>query len=228
MTIRCVLLDFGGTLDCPGVHWSTRFADAFLACGLQVDRPSLDRAFFESDRRLAALPQIARLDLLAHVRAQSRFILEELRLDPSRAAAIAWAFLESTSTHLARSRSALKHHASRFRFGLVSNFSPNLGLILRDAGLADLFSAVVVSSLAGHSKPELAIFERALRDLDGNASEAAMVGDSLRADIAPAKRLGLATVWVRGDESRDDGECAAADYVVKDVAEALAALAVVP
>ena len=55
--IRGALLDFGGTLDGPGKHWSTQFADSFAAAGTRLDRQTLDRAFMATDRALAHDPR---------------------------------------------------------------------------------------------------------------------------------------------------------------------------
>jgi HAD superfamily hydrolase (TIGR01509 family) len=46
-------------------------------------------------------------------------------------------------------------------------------------------------------KPHASIFEAALADAGVTASEALMVGDSLRADVEGARRAGLHAVWLR-------------------------------
>ena len=48
-----------------------------------------------------------------------------------------------------------------------------------------------------HMKPHASIFEAALSDAGVAASEAMMVGDSLRADVEGARRAGLHAVWLR-------------------------------
>ena len=59
------------------------------------------------------------------------------------------------------------------------------------------FQAVITAEEARCYKPGRAIFERALRRLEVPKEKILHVGQSLFHDIAPAKKLGLRTVWVR-------------------------------
>ncbi len=58
------------------------------------------------------------------------------------------------------------------------------------------FDVVVVSGEFGLRKPHPKIFEEAIKTLGVEASEAVFVGDSLKADIYGAKRLGFKTILV--------------------------------
>jgi putative hydrolase of the HAD superfamily len=223
---RAVLLDFGGTLDSDGLHWSTQFADAFAAAGLEVERSVLDRAFLAADRALSGQPDIADLDLEAHVGRQARLMLEQLGAfgDPGSAEAVRAAFISRTRTCLARARELLTRHQKRCRFGLVSNFTPNLHRIVRDAGLAELVPVVACSETEGVGKPDPRLFELALSRLGVPPGRAAMIGDSLASDIAPAKGLGLRTCWIRGDRVFVPADEGAADHQVGSLAGAFEAL----
>jgi putative hydrolase of the HAD superfamily len=94
------------------------------------------------------------------------------------------------------------------KLGLVSNaFDP--GWLLRrdlaDQGLADRLDVAVFSSEVGRRKPDPLIFERALAELGVSPERALFVGDTLAADVAGARTLGMTTVqalWFRAD--RDD------------------------
>ena len=221
MSLRGVLLDFGGTLDCDGQHWSTLFAHAFEAAGLSVPRAELDRAFLASDRAIEELPGIEALGYRAHLEAQARLMLAALGLSPGPAPAVAAAFDERARRHLERAVELLRARRARLRFGVVSNFTPNLPLILDETGLAPLLDTVLCSALAGLRKPDPAIFSAALAGLALPAAEVAMVGDSLASDIAPAKQLGLTTVWIRGDRVFVAADERAADHVASSLTEAL-------
>jgi putative hydrolase of the HAD superfamily len=59
------------------------------------------------------------------------------------------------------------------------------------------FSRIVVSGELGHWKPAPEIFHHALALAGAAPTEALMVGDSLRHDIAGARAAGLHTLWVR-------------------------------
>jgi putative hydrolase of the HAD superfamily len=93
--------------------------------------------------------------------------------------------------------------------GLASNaFDPPdlLHADLRRMGLAERLDAAVFSSEVGKRKPHPLIFEVALQRLGVAADRALFVGDSLSADVAGAKGVGMTTVqalWFRADE--DDG-----------------------
>jgi putative hydrolase of the HAD superfamily len=90
--------------------------------------------------------------------------------------------------------------------GLVSNaFDPPelLHGDLRRMGLAERLDAAVFSSEVGKRKPHPLIFEVALQRLGVAPDRAVFVGDSLRADIAGAKALGMTAIqalWFRADD----------------------------
>jgi putative hydrolase of the HAD superfamily len=223
---RIVLLDFGGTLDGDGLHWSVQFAEAFGAAGADVAPPMLREAFLASDRALLTAPGIDALGLDGHVGLQVSRMLDHLDIScAATAEAISRYWLDKARARLARARRSLADHRARFRYGIVSNFTGNLPLILREEGLADMLDCVIVSETERTRKPEPAIFRLALQRMGATAEEAAMVGDSLPADIAGAKAVGLTTVWVHGDPAPAGDKPPEADFAVRDVPAALELLA---
>ena len=76
--LMALLLDFGGTLDSDGVHWSTIYAGAFAEAGLELERESLDQAFLQSEGDLDVLPTVAELGLRDHVLWQVQRMLQIL------------------------------------------------------------------------------------------------------------------------------------------------------
>jgi putative hydrolase of the HAD superfamily/5'-nucleotidase len=94
---------------------------------------------------------------------------------------------------------ALRRLARTHRLGLVSNIwsrkPPWLAALAR-AGVADLFTTMVFSSDTRSIKPSARLFEAALAAFDAPRRSIVMVGDSLVADVAPARALGLASVWI--------------------------------
>jgi FMN phosphatase YigB (HAD superfamily) len=68
---------------------------------------------------------------------------------------------------------------------------------LCEMGLLDFFdySHMAISADLGIRKPNPAIFTYALNELHVAPGEAAMIGDSLRADIAGAKTLNITAIW---------------------------------
>jgi FMN phosphatase YigB (HAD superfamily) len=224
-TIAALLLDFGGTLDAPGTHWSTQLAHAVEAAGLRVERGVLDGSFLAVDRGLTTEPELVSLGLEGHVRLMVSRVLSGLGLDPAGVEPVVGRFVARARGELARSRTllaALRVERPALRLGLVSNFTRNLRVLLGEEGLAPLFDAVLCSEEVGLAKPDPALFRLALERLSAEPEEAAMVGDSLGSDIVPAKALGLRTVWIRGDRIFGrGGDERTADAVARSLEEAL-------
>lgn len=113
--------------------------------------------------------------------------------------------------------------AGRYRLGVVANQAAGTEERLRNWGLRDCFEIVCSSAELGVAKPDPRIFEIALEKAGAAPEACFMIGDRLDNDVAPAKRLGMGTVWVR----QGFGLCQAApspeyepDYTVESFAEA--------
>lgn len=63
-------------------------------------------------------------------------------------------------------------------------------------GLANYFKVIVTSGELNIKKPDPGIFNIALARLNASAQESVFIGDSLQADMQPAKALGMRTIWV--------------------------------
>jgi putative hydrolase of the HAD superfamily len=90
--------------------------------------------------------------------------------------------------------------AKGVRIGCVTNRvfgGPRFQEELRELKLDQYFETTLVSCDYGYMKPHPRIFEQALSDLGVPASETAMVGDSLRADVQASQALGMTAVWRR-------------------------------
>ncbi len=244
--INALLFDFGGTLDGPA-HWLDRFLAQYRAAGIEITRAELDPAFDHATRiGYGATRIITRFGLTDLVRFLVGHQFEYLRqsgapkvralLDAGGAKgrhriveAITTSFVRETSRGLDHSREVMAALQGRFRMGVVSNFYGNLDRILADARLERFFDAVADSSRVGIFKPEPGIFEVALKKMraettaketaEKTAEKTAMIGDSLAKDLAPAKKLGLRTVWLRTDSNRPvpEGADAIADITIDSI-----------
>ena len=67
---------------------------------------------------------------------------------------------------------------------------------LRYTGMRHLFDALVISEAVGVAKPNPAIFEHALRQVEGVADESIMLGDSWANDVLGALKSGIAAAWL--------------------------------
>lgn len=92
----------------------------------------------------------------------------------------------------------LREASSELLVGLVSNFDhgPTAHSILRREGIADLFSATIISADVGRRKPHPSIFQAALRQLNVPPEEALFVGDSLEDDVLGGHAAGIDVAWI--------------------------------
>jgi HAD superfamily hydrolase (TIGR01549 family) len=90
----------------------------------------------------------------------------------------------------------------RYKLGIIANQSPGSEDRLRGHGIRDYFSFVLASAEEGISKPDPAIFLRALDRAGCSPEKAVMVGDRIDNDVRPAKQLGLKTIRLVSGVSR--------------------------
>jgi FMN phosphatase YigB (HAD superfamily) len=234
-TITALLFDFGGTLDGPA-HWLDRFLGSYRAAGVDISRAELDPAFDHATRTgYGATRIVARFGMTDLVRFLVGHQFEYLRksgpeqlratLDASGAGgrhrfveAVTNSFVRETSAGLAHSRDILGPLKSRFKMGVVSNFYGNLDRVLEEAKLDRFFTTVADSSRVGIFKPDAGIFEAAMKKLQCTPESVAMIGDSLGKDCAPARKLGMRTVWLC-TEPRGGEDSAAADVTIRNIDE---------
>lgn len=237
--ISALLFDFGGTLDGPS-HWLDRFLSRYQAAGWDLTRVELDPAFDHATATgYRATKVLARFGLADLVRFLVGHQLEFLRKDgPERIRAtiesggaagrhrivesVTTSFVKETAAGLEHSRGVLTVLKPRFKLGIVSNFYGNLDRILAEFRLDRLLSAVADSSKMGIFKPEPGIFQAAIGQIKVAPEQIAMVGDSLSKDCAPARRLGLHTVWYCSDAARVEREdSSVADRTIRTLDELL-------
>ena len=99
-------------------------------------------------------------------------------------------------------------HDMGLRIGLISNTGMTPGATFRtylaNTGMLDYFDALTFSDEVKLSKPAEEIFLMTLRSLDVAPDQAVHVGDSIRNDVAGARKCGLKTVWITGFSERED------------------------
>jgi putative hydrolase of the HAD superfamily len=94
--------------------------------------------------------------------------------------------------------------------GVVSDWGSNLEGIVVGLGLDRYLDFTLASGAAGLAKPNPAFFRLALQRAGAEASEAMMVGDSLRADVLGAEAAGMRGVLLRRPREADE------DHAVPD------------
>ena len=118
----------------------------------------------------------------------------------------------------------VKHLSHRYKLGIIANQTPGTQERIDNWGIGKYFDVVVASAEAGYAKPEQAIFNIALKKADCAPENAIMIGERLDNDIAPAKQLGMKTIWVRQELAKYqniDNENELPDYTVDDIADIL-------
>jgi putative hydrolase of the HAD superfamily len=95
---------------------------------------------------------------------------------------------------------ALKEHG--YKLGMVTNgrdfYQRNKILAL---GISDYFNDIVTSGAVKIKKPDPEIFRIALNNLKSSSERCVFIGDSLKADVIPAKELGMFTILKSRDNS---------------------------
>lgn len=110
---------------------------------------------------------------------------------------------------------ALQALQGRVRVGVISEGGP--GIVneeLNLLGLRGLLSLVIIEGEAGYPKRDPQLFAHAAREAGCDPAQAAHVGDSLEADVAPAHQAGLLTVWVNRAGASPPPAPYAPDYTV--------------
>ena len=114
--------------------------------------------------------------------------------------------------------------AKGYRLGVIANQNPGAKDRLANWGLLQYFDFVLASAEEGISKPDPEIFYRGLTAAKCLPGDAVMVGDRLDNDIAPAKKVGMKTVWVKqglGGLAKDTHPDEQADHEVESLSKLL-------
>jgi HAD superfamily hydrolase (TIGR01509 family) len=230
--MRAILFDFGGTLDFPR-HWLDRFVAHYQSAGIDIKRAELENAFSAATRNAYARSamlrdysllqlvgflvelQFERLGVCLAAAVSSGRSIEELKVQ------IRDSFVAESATGLAISRPLLRLLAQRLKIGVVSNFYGNLDRVIAEADMARCITSIADSGRLGFYKPDPRIFVASLAELCVHPHDAVMVGDSIRKDCAPARAMGMTTVWLRHHEISGDGSAPSelADFTIDRLEE---------
>jgi putative hydrolase of the HAD superfamily len=78
--------------------------------------------------------------------------------------------------------------------GIIANQSQDVEQLIKKAGFDKFFKVQTISSSVKLKKPDLKIFELALKQAGQSAEDCIMVGDRLDTDICPANTMGMTTI----------------------------------
>jgi len=212
-----VLFDFGGTLD-GTLPWKERMFRLLRAEGVEVTPHRFDPLFYAADDALVGtIPDT--LSLAETVRRLVAGLGTALHLSDELVARIARRFVEDTTGCVRSNLALLSELARRYDLGIVSNFYGNLARVCEDVGLRPLFGVIVDSAAVGWTKPDPRIFTHALASLGLQSDAATFVGDSLPRDMAGARGIGMAHIWLAGEGTQQTRPCCPDDRVIRSLGE---------
>jgi HAD superfamily hydrolase (TIGR01549 family) len=103
------------------------------------------------------------------------------------------------NVEMAGVREMLSELHSCYRLAVASNHGPSCRPALERSGLIDYFDLIGISVEMGVEKPDATFFHALLDEAGCGPAEAVMIGDRIDNDVAPARVVGMRTIWVRPD-----------------------------
>jgi len=114
------------------------------------------------------------------------------------------------------------------KIGIVANQPATSVNSLKSDHLFELIDFLGISAIVGIEKPDIKIFELAIKELAVDPTKAIHIGNRIDTDVMPAKKLGMKTVWVRRGEANPDpsaDDLKQADITVNDLSNLPALIA---
>ena len=226
MNIKGIIFDYGGTLDTGGDHWSRVIRQGWAKAGVVADDALFREAYVyaerELDRTSHILPHHDFSDLLKiKMRIELGYLASTGHFPPAmvdtKADEVAAYCYEVAKSNTEKAAPVLEQLSKRYPIVLVSNFYGNLSTVLKDFGIFKYFKAVVESSTEGIRKPDPGLFNIGIKALGFKPEDILVVGDSMKNDIEPAKKLGCQTLLLNGkgwdDETLTPSEIGAINSV---------------
>ena len=91
----------------------------------------------------------------------------------------------------------LKALSEKYELGVIANQADGLRERLENFDILNYFKYVISSWDVKVMKPDIRIFEHALKTANCQPQDAVMIGDRIDNDTAPAQSLGMKGVWIK-------------------------------
>ncbi|MBL8063307.1 MAG: HAD family hydrolase [Anaerolineales bacterium] len=118
--------------------------------------------------------------------------------------------------------------SDQYKLGIFSNAGDDKDVqdLIESFGVRSYFDFVLTSAACFYRKPHPRAFEIALAQWNTTPDEAAMIGDSLDADILGAKQLGMTAIWLtrRAQFTDEDMQRIKPDFSLRKLTELPATL----
>ncbi|MBR4302638.1 MAG: HAD family hydrolase [Bacteroidaceae bacterium] len=223
MTVKGVLIDFGGTIDTDGRHWYKVFKQAYSCVASAIEDALLRQAYVYAERTLGKNPIIDSQftfykTLETKLSLQTDFLRENgcpvTEVQSKQILDSCYAVVTTNINKVARPE--LESMSECCPLVLVTNFYGNMNSVLKEFGIDRYFAGIVESAVEGVRKPNPDIFRLAVNRLGVLPADAVMIGDSLSKDILPAMEVGCKTIWLKGEQWEDESVSATCspDFIV--------------
>lgn len=205
--IKGIILDYGGTLDTGGDHWSRVIQDGWIKAGVVADEALFREAYVFGERELerteSILPSHDFNDVLEiKINLELQFLAQNGHFPPAmveeKAKEIASYCYSVAKENTQKAKVVITELSQKYPLVLVSNFYGNIETVLKEFELYDCFKKIIESAKVGVRKPDTKIFELGVKVLGFKPEEVLVIGDSLKNDIEPAKRLGCQVLLLEG------------------------------
>lgn len=206
--LTTVFFDMGGTLAGLNPGYEAIYHRVFQKAGFNLPLGEVERAISYSWGLVAEQDATAEYtNTLEATRTWQREVeervMERLNIRPAVREEIFWQIIqafEDPATYqlypdTLPALTALKQ--AGYRLAIISNWSWHLPELCEALGLTPYFEQIYTSARLGFAKPHPAIFKQALAGLKVVPEEAIHIGDSYRADVQGASRLGIRPLWLR-------------------------------
>ena len=211
MTVKGVLIDFGGTIDTDGRHWYKVFKQAYSCVAPAIEDALLRQAYVYAERTLGKNPIVNPQftfykTLETKLSLQTDFLRENgcpvTEVQSKQILDSCYAVVTTNINKVARPE--LESMSECCPLVLVTNFYGNMNSVLKEFGIDRYFAGIVESAVEGVRKPNPDIFRLAVNRLGVLPADTVMIGDSLSKDILPAMEVGCKTIWLKGEQWEDE------------------------
>lgn len=205
--IKGIIFDYGGTLDTGGDHWSHVIRDGWNKAGVVANDALFRESYVFGERELERvehiLPHHDFSDVLnIKIQIELQYLAGTGNFPPAmveeKAKQIAEYCYGVAKAKVTKSKEVLEKLAQNYPLVLVSNFYGNIETVLKDFGILNCFKKVIESAQVGVRKPDSGIFKLGVKALGLKPAEVLVVGDSIKNDIDPARKIGCQTLLIEG------------------------------
>lgn len=200
--VRAILFDAGGTIIEGAMPWYELYQAALTLTDHPMSGLQMVECYEAAIRHMTADKLTAVSADAPKARRFNSYLAEAFGLSERRLemALDEVMFDHPEARHLVGARGAAEVlqalRARGYRLGVISNWSADLPLVLRQLNLRDHFDAVFASESLGYAKPAAAAFLVPLSRMGLTPGESAYIGDLYHVDVLGARQAGMWPVLI--------------------------------